>query len=40
MHHHLACRVLGLMACSGPINIQEVFWGLVFGIVSNIIDIS
>jgi hypothetical protein len=24
-HHHTACKVLGLMACSGLVAIQEVF---------------
>jgi hypothetical protein len=24
-HHHTACKVLGLMACSGLVTIQKVF---------------
>ena len=38
-HHHTACRILGLVTCSSPINSSEVFQGAVLGFVSHMIDI-
>jgi hypothetical protein len=33
-HHHRACKVLGLMICSGPTNSLEILRGLVLVFVS------
>ena len=39
-HHHIACRVLCLVTCSGPIKSQEFSRGVVLGFVSHTVDIS
>jgi len=36
-HHHIACRVLGLVTCFGPINSQEFFWGVFLGFISHVV---
>ena len=39
-HHNTACRLLGLVTCSGPTNSRELFRGVTFGFVSHTADIS
>jgi hypothetical protein len=38
-HNRTACKVLGLVTCSGPINSREVFWGVILVFVSYMVDI-
>jgi hypothetical protein len=39
-HHHTACRVLVLVAYTGPTESLEVSRGVVLGFVSYMVDIS
>jgi len=48
-HHHIAYKLcdddiayklLGFVTCFSPMNILEIFYGVVLGFVSNMIDIS
>jgi hypothetical protein len=39
-HHHIGCRVLGLVTSFGPIKSYEVIGRVILGFISHMVDIS